>query len=563
MDGFWERFERARISRRRALTASGATAAALAAMTLVGCDGGGGGAKPTTTSEESGLGYEILNPAGPPRQGGTLISANAANFGTFDPHVGIQVASAYFPRIYNVLVNQSATRPEFMYFDLAQSMEMPEETTFIFKLRPGVKVSPNDLGVPERDLDGEDVRASLDRVRTDKATNNYAFAHNHIQDVRIDGDTVTITTPGPYAWFLNRIGLFTSAITPRELMAGDLSRLATQAAGAGAYRLLSVTEGEMARLSRNPNFYRRDPTNNNAQLPYIDALEVRTIFDKATQRTAFQSGQIHQYMTGSGEEARSLGDATIQRNPYFAYISVTMNPRQKPFDDPRVRRAFSRALNRQAFVDLVYNGDAQADGLVQWSLGSFALPPEELESTYQPFSVEEARALVRQVGGIKAKVMYPAGTAILEHSQHVPIFLKQMEDAGIEIEQDAQDFGSWINNYHDVNYQCSLALNQPYETPELPLAFHTERGPFGDGTYIRGLGDPAIEEAVRKASAAMDDDARIEAVHEAQRVIYAKDPMMLPLVTPYNHVAYRRVVKNIPTGIGTSQYIVNTAWMDV
>ncbi len=561
MTTFWAQYARARISRRRALAATGVAAAAAAALPLVGCSGGGGNGG--TVRERSELGYDLLNPAGPPRQGGTLVSANAANFGTFDPHIGIQVASALFPRIYNVLINQSATRPEFMYFDLAQSLEQPDETTYIFKLRPGVKVAPNDLGVPERDLDGEDVRASLERVKTDKATNNYSFASNHIESVQVEGDTVTITTPAPYAWFQNRIGLFISAITPRELMAGDLKRLTNKAAGAGAYSLDSVTEGEAARLKRNPNYYRRDVTNNNAQLPYIDALEIRVIFDKATQRTAFQSGQIHYYMTGSGDEARSLGDATIQRDPYFAYISFTMNPREKPFDDPRVRRAFSRAINRQPFVDLVYGGDAQADGLVQWSLGSYALPAEELEATYQPFNLDEARALVDQVGGIKVKMMYPAGTAILEHNQHIPIFLKQMDDAGIDIEQDAQDFGAWINNYRDVNYQCSLALNQPYETPELPLNFHTERGPFGDGTYIRGLGDPEIEEAVRKASAEMQTDARIAAVLEAQRVIYAKDPMMLPLVTPYNHLVWNRLVKNIPSGIGTSQYIVNSAWMDL
>jgi hypothetical protein len=58
-------------------------------------------------------------PAGPPRRGGRLVTAVSASLGSFDPHTGIAVASAYFPRLYNVLVNQSATKPEFLYFDLA------------------------------------------------------------------------------------------------------------------------------------------------------------------------------------------------------------------------------------------------------------------------------------------------------------------------------------------------------------------------------------------------------------------------------------------------------------
>jgi ABC-type transport system substrate-binding protein len=166
------------------------------------------------------------------------------------------------------------------------------------------------------------------------------------------------------------------------------------------------------------------------------------------------------------------------------------------------------------------------------------------------------------VGGIKIKMMYPGSATILEHDQHLPIFLQQMNEAGIEVEQEPQDFGSWVANFQAVNYDCSLNLNQMYETPELPLAFHTERGPFGDGSYIRGLGDPEIEAAVRKASSLLDLDERIAAVHEAQKVIYEKDPMTLALVTPFTFLAWNKRVRNIPTGIGSSSFLVNTIWLD-
>jgi hypothetical protein len=136
--------------------------------------------------------------------------------------------------------------------------------------------------------------------------------------------------------------------------------------------------------------------------------------------------------------------------------------------------------------------------VVHWPVGAYALDPAELEHTYQPYDVEEARRLVEQVGGIKVKLMYPSGTLLEEHDRHLPIFLGQMEDAGIEIVHDPQDLPTWIDNYSRINYQCSLALNQFYETPEIPLGFHTGSGPLGDGTYVRGLGDADIEAAVKK-----------------------------------------------------------------
>jgi ABC-type transport system substrate-binding protein len=458
-------------------------------------------------------------------------------------------------------VNQSASKPEFLFHDLAESFEVPDETTFIFKIRPGVKIAPNDLGAPERDVDGEDVRITLERIGSSGAATNNAFVRRYVQSVTVQGDTVRVTTPEPYAWFLNRVGLFFNAIAPRELLTGDLSKIERAGAGGGPYRVRSVTEGEVAHFERNPNYYRRDEANNNAQLPYADALEVRVIFDKATQRTAFQSGQVHNYMTGSSSDVRSLDGAVIARDPAFTFIAFTMNPQRGRFADPRVRRAISRAIDRQAYVDLVYEGDAQADGLVHWSLGAYALPPAELQ-TLQPYDVDEARRLVREAGGIRIKMMYPAAAAVLEHAAHVPIFLAQMERAGIEIEQDPQDFGTWVQNIKDLNYDCTLNLNQIYETPEIPLAIHTSNGPFGDGTYLRGLGDPEIEAAVQNVSRELGTERRIELVHEAQRIMYRKDPISLPLVTPINNIAWRKVVKNIPTGIGTSSFLVNTFWLD-
>ena len=563
MASYWDGVRDARVTRRAWLRAVGVGATAAGAVAIVGCGKSGPPPEPTSRGATGRAGQpDILNPGGPPRRGGTLATANASNFGTFDPHLGIAVASAYFPRVYNVLVNQSATKPEFLYFDLAQSFETPDDRTYVFNIRPGVKVAPNSLGVPERDLDAEDVKANLERLMTDAATNQYGFAHQNIDAVTAQGNTVTITTKAPYAWLINRIGLFFNCIAPRELLAGDLSRLSDKTAGAGPYSLVSVTEGERATFVRNPNYYRKDESSG-AQLPYVNGLDVRVVFDRATQRTAFQSGQIHVYMVGTGEEARSLGNVPIARDPAFAYISMTMNPMRKPFDDPRVRRAVSRAINRSEYVKIVYGGDAQANGLVHWPLGSYALAADELEKTYQPFDLADAKALVSAVGGIKFKMMFPASTSIEEHGQHLAIFVEQMRAAGIEIEQDGQDFGNWIDNYHGLKYESSLALNQIYETPELPLGFHTTGGPFGDRSYVQGIGDADIDAAVAKANRTLPLDERRAAVHDAQKLIYNKDPMFLPLVGPYAYMAYAKSVKNIPVGVGTTNYLLNTYWMDV
>ena len=221
---YWDRYTTRRVSRRRLLQAAGVGAAAAGAIYVVGC---GGSDRPGTTSTpglppQSGdpTKPDILNPRDPAQAGGRYRVSLAEPFDTFDPHLGVAGSTDFFPRLYNSLVNQSPARPEFFYFDLAESYENPDPVTWLFTMRPGVRVGPNDLGVPERDLDGEDVVATFDRIRNDARTNNGAFVRQYVESVTPSGNTVAIRTTRPYAWFLSRVGSYFNTIPPRELLAG-------------------------------------------------------------------------------------------------------------------------------------------------------------------------------------------------------------------------------------------------------------------------------------------------------------------------------------------------------
>jgi ABC-type transport system substrate-binding protein len=80
---------------------------------------------------------------------------------------------------------------------------------------------------------------------------------------------------------------------------------------------------------------------------------------------------------------------------------------------------------------------------------------------------------------------------------------------------------------------------------------------------LRGLEDAEIEAAVAAVNGELDIDRRVVLCHDAQKIIYEKDPVTLALVTPYIHMAWRNEVKNIPTGIGTTAYLLSSSWIDV
>ena len=564
---YWERFQRERISRRRLLAVAGTSAAGLAVV--VACGGGDEGpdeGTPGTTGTPQTLGTPV--------RGGRYKDAEQVEFDNLDPVLGIANSPTWFPRMYNVLVNQASTKPEFIINDLAEEYEAPEPggVEWIFTIRPGVKIAPNTLGVPERDLDAEDARVAFERMRTDEGANAGAFTKQWIDSMTASADrtTFTIKTKGPYAYFLFRIGLYVSTIFPREFAEQDID-MAQQGVGAGPFVLVpgSFVPSQGLKLDRNPNYYRKDERTGE-QLPYIDGIDVSVIPDRGARRTAFLSQQIHNYTAENIGEANELlaGNSHLYQllDPNFFFIAFTMNPTKKPWDDPRIRKAANLALNRQDYVDRIEQGEGAPNGLVHWPLGAYALPPEELEQL-QPYQPEESKRLIREATGqdtITVKVMYPANTDLQKHNQVLPIWLQQMEAAGFVIEKEPEAFATWLTRYTQKQYDASLSLNQAYESPDIPLDFHHSKGPIGDGTYVIGVGalEPEVDKAIEDHKKVTNPEELVAAVHDVQRLIYEKGPAFLPIYSWYDYRLFWDFVKNWPEGLPVAENLVNTWWLE-
>ena len=573
MSNYWDKMTTQRVSRRRVLQTTGVAGAAAGAVWLVGCSSGSsdkktpaaGGATPGSTSAPT-------KAAGTPKAGGTYSESQTADFDTFDPYIGIAASVAYFPRLYNVLANFSAEDGNFRFDDLSTGFEQPDAKTYVFKIRPGVKVSPNQLGVPERALDASDVIESYKRIVSLPQSNAFAFIGKELdtQVASADNATYTMNMKRPYAFFRNRIGSAINTIVPKEALTdANIGQLKQKAAGAGAFMLKSYTEGQGATLVRNPNYYRKDDKNNNATIPYIDQFDVKIITDQAAQRVAFQSGQIDSYGAPNVDEAKQLQQGhnyTVVKRPTNTFIALTLNPTKDPWKDDRIRLAALYAIDRKQYIDRVYNGEAKANGLVHWSMGDLAFTDAEL-ATLQPYDPQKSKQLIKAATGndtVKVKVMWPADSDIEQHKLHLPIWLEQMKAAGFEVEADAQPFPTWLDNYTNLKYDASLSLNQVYEYAEFNLDFQHSEGPARNNIYAIGVGKlyPQIDADIDKVKSTTDHEAFVKAVKDLQKEIYAKGPTFIPFVTPYTFLLVNQRVKNVPQNLGSSGSFVNTWYLD-
>lgn len=542
-DIFWRR-----MSRRRLLQTGAAAGIGLGIAAACGDSGQEEGAQQGGESEEA-------------KPGGRLQYVSSVNFDGVDPFRSIAAGTAIYPRVYNSLLRATAAAADTRVFDLAQELEQPDEVTYVFKIRPGVKMAPNSLGAPERDLDANDALASYEYAKSVPESNHGAFIKQYNVTFQAqDASTFIVKTDGPYAWTLERLGSPIACIVPREFIQNNVD-LKQQGAGGNAFFIRAYRDGEVVSVDRNPNYW-------NQPLPYLEGIDYRVITDRATWRAALLSQQVHYYSAENSREAEDLvrqqGRLVYTKDPSYSYVSFIMNPDVDPqYRDPRIRRAISRAINREEFINTIALGDARPSGVVHWSLTDYALPEEELNERYQPFDVNEAKQLLREAGhpnGITIRMMYPTPQPTID--RYVPVLLSQFQAAGIQVQQEPVDFATWLNRYRQRDYASSLSLNQVYETPETPLNWHISVGPIGDGSYTRGLQDPEVDAAVRKANTTLDVEQRIEAVKEAQRLIYSKDPLMLNIYTSYSNILLWNFVKNYRSGIGTLTLAYNDIWLD-
>lgn len=566
---YWYRIGRDRISRRRMLAAMGAGASGLA---LAAACGGGGGSTTPTAGSKTPTGTTPAD-AGPPKRGGRYKGFVQGAWGTIDPVVSVGNSVGIMPKFYNTLISRSNVDPKFVFYDLAQSFEQPDESNHIFKIRPGVKIAPNSLGIPERDMDAQDAQKWIERIRAQNDSILRKFTEPWIDSSSASGDTFQFKTKGPYAYALSTIGrALGGCIPPRETYEQNID-LKAQGAGGGPFMIKpgSYQESGAVSLDRNPNYYGTD-TKSGLKLPFNDGIDVVLITDRQARKTAFLSKQTYNYDAQDAAEAKDLvsqnKDLYIERAPSFTFISFSMNPTRDPWKDDRIRQAATHALDRQQFVDLIVgNGEGKPDGLVHWPTGPYAFTDDELnQDSRQSYDPKKSKELIKAATGndtIKVKITYPISD-IQFHNKHLPIFLKQMKDAGFDVQEDPKDFTGWLGDYTDVKYDASLSLNQIYETPEIALDWQHSKGPAGDGHFMTGVGiiHPEVDEAIINSKKATTLEDLIARVRSAQDVVYKAGPSFLPIMSWYSYTNYWTFVKNIQV-LGDTGTFLSDSWLDL
>ena len=420
-----------------------------------------------------------------PEYGGTLTYAKtpllAQHTDTYGTHTVTQVVDGVVERLamfdWGMDRDVWDLRGDYVPMDaatgqLAESWEMPDDTTIIFNIRKGVYWHDK-APVNGRELTAQDVEHNYHRILglgsgyTEKAAVGSGIITLPIESVTAtDKWTVVIKLSQKNVMALKGLLLNDchTVIYPPEIIeehgdAKDWRNLV----GTGPMMLTDWTQGSSLTWTRNPNYWGYDAKYPENRLPYVDELRALIMPEEATRLAAMRTGQIDLLGSAGGTFITSIDQAeSLQRTnpeiemwPFFNRSDHTewLNVRKPPFDDLRVRQAMHMALDFEAINDTWFKGYAerQPQGPIGRGVVGHYVPfdewPEDIKKhyTYDPAGAEallDAAGYPRGADGIRF-------TTTLTQAERFPLGYKELKAAywaaiGVNVEIDRVSDEEWI-----------------------------------------------------------------------------------------------------------------------
>jgi ABC-type transport system substrate-binding protein len=343
--------------------------------------------------------------------------------------------------------------------DLAQSHEVADPQTYTFKLEPGVKFQ-NLPPVNGRNLTAEDVKYSFERF---KATGVWTESFKVIDRIETpDTSTVSIRLTEPAAYFLTSpLAENAIAIQPRELVEAD-GDLKKRAIGTGPFILREFTPKTRIVWERNPDYFR-------AGRPYLDRIEWTLITDVAALLAGYRSDQFDAVAGGIQINEvdgliRSKPETVVYvSEPNFSTFQWAFHLEKPPFNDIRVRRAFSMGIDRRALIQSGLQGNGRMMTNFPWNNVLDKQPePADFGQWYQ-HNPAEAKKLLEAAGysnGFDCPADYYAYATYL--TSWIQIQEQQLAPLGIRLKIEAPEYTTWVERFLAGNYQLSaLGFNSP------------------------------------------------------------------------------------------------------
>jgi len=457
----------------------------------------------------------------PPRRGGSLSFIVSAEPPSFDGHRETTFAVIHPIRPhYNLLVKFDPLNYPKVVPDLAESWTVSQDgLTYTFRIRSGVRFHDGSL------LTSRDIKASLDKIifPPQGVASARQAMYEMVESISAPSpNTVVIRLKWPSATFLEKLASPFNWIYKADILERDPRWYERNVMGTGPFRFKEYVRGSHWEGVRFENYWKPGR-------PYLDGYRALFISSPAAQAAALKFGQALVEFRGFAPAQRDevvqfLGDrATVQESGWLCNILVVPNNQRKPFDDFRVRRALTLAIDRwggsRALSQITFMGPV---GGVMRPGGPFATPEAELTKLAGfgrdiNAARQEARRLLREAG-------VPEGFEFTVKNRNIPmpyipagIFLvDQWRQVGLNPRHVIQETGPYLADLRAGNYDVGIDFTCDFfDDPDVQLVkfVSSDRNPLNYARYT----DRLLDGLFRQQSRERDLQRRLQIVRQFER----------------------------------------------
>jgi peptide/nickel transport system substrate-binding protein len=503
------------------------------------------------------------SPASAQKVGGTLVQITQPEPPNLAPYISTAAPiSQVTAKVYDGLLEYGFDlKPK---ASLAESWDVsPDGKTVTFKLRKDVKFHD---GKP---FTSADVQFTI----MDVLKKVHPRGINTFRDVTAvdtpDAHTAVFKLSNAAPYMLSALSGYESPMLPKHVFSqGDIRTHANanQPIGSGPFKFVEWRRGELVRLDKNPDYWRKG-------LPYLDRIVVRFINDEATRTAALEKGEAH--VAGFGgvpyndaKKLATLPSIEVTTKGYemiSPVVELITNTKKAPFDNQKVRQAVAYAVDRQFIIDNIWFGFGKvATGPISSNFAPSGIYTDNVTKYQVPDGIERANKLMDEAGfpkkdgGVRLEIVHDITPYGPEWQRFGEFVQQRLALIGIKATLRYEDVATWLKRTY-TDYDFFLTSNFLYNLPDPVLGVH--RSVHGklikQGTvFVNGSrwSDPRSDEAMDKATIEPDPKKRAELYHTMQKVAVEGSPVIwvfeLNFPTVVNR-SYKNVITS-PLGLYTN-----------
>jgi peptide/nickel transport system substrate-binding protein len=437
---------------------------------------------------------------------GTLTVVQGADITTTDPFQ-IQAIRGMHTSMYDQLVVRDASFKIVPW--LATSWENPNDTTWVFHLRQGVKFHNGEA------FNANTVKWSFERFVAPETKNIYASMLGPVANVEATDDyTVRVTTKDPFPALLENLA-YGVYMGPPDTMQKQGADFFKSPVGTGPYKFVSWAPGEKLVVEAAGSHFGGDPK--------IKTIAWQPVTEGSTRVAQLRTAEADLITSVSPTQISELDGQpgiSVTKIPSQSFLVLIMNSGRPPFNDLKVRQAMNFAVDKESIIKTLLGGNGTV-------LPAPAGPAHEgfdpnLGVIY-PYDPDKAKSMLAQAGlssGFSITLDTPDGRYLQDRAIAEAI-AGMLGKVGVQVKVNPYEWGAFVKLLGDKTSDI-LLIQQGGSTTDalLPTCFSSKI----KGLPWLGYTNPDADALIDKARATVNYDERYKTYGQLIKLLQQDAP---------------------------------------